>query len=357
MSAPPLPAARVPFPVEAPYRTRPDLRKASQPYFAPDAGWPRYLSDKLHLLRSVPERVRVVDPQATPEALRAAADAAAHAVAQAAPSEVRREGEGWRFPRLGLRALDVPDGVHAEAAEEAVSLERAAAEAADFDPDEDSGVVTPLTLALLRDAILAHLQDVPGHLRLADLLALALQEDLVVLRSGPDGDRAELLHVCFPSHWDPAERAGATLAELHGPVPHGERLRDASDNLGRAMREGGPFERWLWSLHPVAPLHRHPAAPAPAWPSQARGMLDGVAFRVERQSTHALEDGDRSLFAIRVHVAPLREVLAEAPGRAARLAEAIGGMDGELLRYKGLAEPREPLLAALRARAAGETAA
>lgn len=357
MTSDPLPPVSVPFPVEVPYRPRPDLRKASGPFFAPDAAWPRYLADKLHLLHSVPERVRVPDPEARPIELLDATRVAAAAVAREAPHEVRRQGDGWHFPRLGLSVRVEGDTVRAERSADAPTIEQAAAEAAGVEAEEHEGVVTPLTLALLRDAILAHLENVPGHLRLADVLALALQEDLALVRPGPDGGRAELLHVCFPSHWDPAERAGATLAELHGPVPHGARLRDASERLRRAMSGRGPFERWVWSLHPVAPLHRHPDAPATTWPTQARGMAQGVAFRVEHQTTHPLERGERALFAIRVHVAPLQEVLGVEAGRAARLAAAIEGMDEELLRYKDLQAVREPLLQALHAWTAGESAA
>lgn len=172
----------------------------------------------------------------------------------------------------------------------------------------------------------------------ADRLALSLQEDFVVMRAGLG---AELLHVCFPSHWDPGAHAGSHLSALHGPVPHGDRLQAASDNLLRAMISKGPFERWVWSVNSSGKLSQHPAERRSSPTSDA--LVEQLWFRVERQTTMPMPDIDRSVFMIRIFQAPLADVLNVEPGRAARLAAAVSSMDPALRRYKGLGEMGERL--------------
>ena len=324
-------APDVPFPVDVPYRMRADLtRLDGSPFLeGPDAERSRIA--KLDALRFRPGRVRALDPGRSPAAIAADVAATLPTLARLRPDVVRPAGaseEGavedpagqraWAFPRLDDEALGVVAGA-------------------------------------------------PWPARLADALALSLPEDLVWMHDDGEGGRAALLHVCFPSHWSPDERGGATLAELHGPVADGERLRAASRALMRAIAEKGPFERFVWSLNPTAALDRHPRAGGlagrPPGPSAVdpeavdREAVDPVAaswFRVERQTTLPFPDARVALFLIRVLVAPLDEVLAAWPGRAARLAASIRSMSPEVAVYKGVADGGPGLLAALDARARGD---
>jgi hypothetical protein len=337
-------AADVPFPVDVPYRMRTDLtRLDGSPFLeGPDAD--RLRTAKLDALRFRPERVRALDPRRSPAAIAADVAATLPTLARLRPDVVRPAGaseaaavddpagqRAWAFPRLG---------------------------------DEALGIVA----------------DAPWPTRLADALALSLPEDLVWMHDDGEGGRAALLHVCFPSHWPPDERGGAGLAELHGPVADGERLRAASRALMRAIAEKGPFERFVWSLNPTAALDRHPRAAGPAGrppgpggpggagrsadapaasaaaspaasPPAAAGAatdpIDATWFRVERQTTLPFPEARVALFLIRVLVAPLREVLATEAGRAARLAASIRSMSPGVAAYKGVTDGGPALLDAL----------
>ena len=220
--------------------------------------------------------------------------------------------------------------------------------------------------------------------RLADALALAVQEDLVVMAGGaphyvapgdaspgdaapkdaapgapvpgpvalearvpdqrvPEDGRSDLLHVCFPSSWDPATRAGAGFIALHAPVPHNGSLRSAAGRVVRAMVTKGPFVRYVWSLAPDDALDRNPrrlaTRPPPTDPAR-------LWFRVERQTVMPLAASGRALFTIRVYRAPLPSVLTT-PERSRTLASALRSMDAALLAYKGVGGLREALLAYL----------
>lgn len=366
-----LPEERVPFPVAPAFRIRPDMRRwpaDDRGHLRLDVRYPAYLEEKLRLLTADPAGCRVLDPAADPQEvtralLRAADGLAADAQAErAAPAPVEAAAATVRLPLLGL-ALDRRD------------MTLTAAPARD-------GTALPVPPALAARAR-AHLAALPPLERLADALALAVQEDLVVIREraarepeapraagqpAPDeagadetpmqegaahaamrtaGGRAELLHVCFPSAWDPAGRAGASFAELHAPVPHGEVLRKAAPQVVRAMVSKGPFVRYVWSLAPDGRLDRNPRRHEDLG---AAAPPERLWFRVERQTVMPLPGLARALFTIRVYMAPLTSVLT-GPERAGTLASAIASMDAPLRAYKGVGEGRDALLAWLRGRA------
>jgi hypothetical protein len=304
------PAAAFPFPVEVPYRMRADLVRLDGPTAPRLPDEDALLAAKREALASRAARVRVPDPERDPADLARDVAAALSALAAARPDRVRvgatpdaltlrdPDGRAWNFPLL---AADDPALVHG-----------------------------------------------PLWRRMADAMALSFAEDLVWIRNDAGTGRASLLHVAFPSHWPPERRAGASLLELHGPVADGERLRAASVALTRAIARKGPFRRHVWSLNPTPSLDRHPDADGVAGaPAGQVATLEDAWFRVEVQTTVPLPAAGMALFLIRVRVAPLREVLAASPGRAARLAASIRSMSDAVRRYKGLTEGVGGLLAQL----------
>lgn len=300
------PARDLPFPVEVPYRMRPDLERLHGDALPELEDDDEARAAKRDALRARVGRIRVPDPERSDAEIARDVAATLPLLARLRPDVVSeaagphggayvardRDGRAWRFPRLS--ASDP-------------WLTRAFS--ADDDPDDTRTWTT-----------------------LVDALALSLPEDLVWFREADGAGRASLLHVAFPSGWSPDERGGARLAELHGPVEDGERLRAASVALTKAMVHKGPFRRHVWSVVGSPDRDRHARRadlPAPAG-------VDDAWFRVEVQTTLPVPEAGLALFTIRLRIVPLREVLADEPGRAARLASAIASMTPEVLRYKGL---------------------
>ena len=320
------------FPVEAPYRMRPDLARLDGPVFEVRSDDDALRAEKAVALRQRPQRVRVPDPGRDADAV--AADVAA------------------TLPRIAeLR----PDAITP-----ATSVAQAQAQV-------QAQAGSPVTVVDVRGRAWAFpaldseahelLQAAPPATRVADALALSLPDDLAWMRDDGAAGRASLLHVSFPSHWTPDARAGASLAELHGPVADGEALRAASTALMRAIVRKGPFLRFVWSVQPTPALDLHPEADhgsddsvdSNVDSSVDRGEgagggpaspIDGAVarnwFRVERQTTLPFPAAGLALFAIRVQVAPLAQVLAAGPGRAARLAASVRSMSAGVRAYKGL---------------------
>ena len=69
-------------------------------------------------------------------------------------------------------------------------------------------------------------------------------------------------------------------------------------------------------------------------------------LRVERQTTKPFPRLGRGLFTIRTYIEPLIEVASD-PSKAAAIASAIRSMNEASLRYKGMLDRRDALLAYL----------
>ncbi len=196
------------------------------------------------------------------------------------------------------------------------------------------------------DVVLNYLQSQKGVKRIWDVLALAVQEDLVIMKDDGDAGISELMHVCFPSHWNPGERIGQSLYGLHQPVANNELLLKVSKNTLQAMVSKGPFIRFVWSLNATSDLSQNPAFHTHGRKKPLGDDPSKWFFRVERQTTLPMPELQRSLFTIRIFVAPLPSVLNDE--RRKRLQESILSMTEELLTYKGLMTRKEVLLEYLR---------
>lgn len=200
-------------------------------------------------------------------------------------------------------------------------------------------------------------------------LGLALQDDwvLMVQNTGTQTNStwrgalaARLMHVCFPTGWDPSEKYSRDLGEIHQPVSDGDRLRKSSTALGMAMAQKGPFVRYVWTLAAAEQLSQHPLLKVhPSDQQQTLGRqltTQDIFFRCERQVTVPLRLDEQSncpaasLFLIRVFVAPLSQVLNESlpqDNRRETLRDALQSMTEQTIEYKGLRGLIEPLGASL----------
>jgi Protein of unknown function (DUF3445) len=181
-----------------------------------------------------------------------------------------------------------------------------------------------------------------------DALALALQDDWVVM---DENGVCQMLHVCFPSGWRPEEKVGLSMRQIHQPVADGAKLLAASDVLSNAMKQKGPFVRYVWTLSPEASLDRHPdrclklvgGTEGSAASAHSEIKVDQIWFRCERQVTVPLRASGRSLFLIRIFVAPLLEVCATTERRSL-MKSSLASMSDAVVGYKGIADLRRTVL-------------
>jgi Protein of unknown function (DUF3445) len=309
-----LPTVSVPFPVQSSYVIRADLARMpenteprSSKHFHIDAAYFDYVQEKLQQLQTHPELCHVYSK---------ADQTALITIAWRIFAKLSEEYPEYAVTKNGVR-LELL-GLHLDNSLELQALPHCAKD------------------------VFEYLSKQHGLKRLIDTLALALQDDLVILHN-TEPDRTELMHVCFPSHWNPAERVGQGLYGLHQPVANNQQLLKASRNVAEAMSTKGPFVRFVWSLNSTDELNLNPALHTQGRKKPLGNDPSQWFFRVERQTTLAFPDLQRSLFTIRIYIEPLTQTL-QTPERKHLLSQAICSMDETLLRYKGLVKVKDVLL-------------
>lgn len=211
----------------------------------------------------------------------------------------------------------------------------------------------PAPLEDLGRAIADQCQRQTGVRRWLELLGLVVPCDFAMMASASEGhhvgDQCEAMHVCFPSSWSPRMKVGRDFAEIHRPVANNEKILKGSANLVHAMCFMGPYVRYAWGMHRHGgldsnPDHQPERIDMTGWSPER--VAAQTWLRVERQTTKPFPDLARGLFTIRTFVEPLVEV-AKDREKAQQLAAAIRSMNPASLRYKGLIDRGEALLAYL----------
>ncbi len=304
------PAERMPWPVSAPFRMRPNLEKLdplSPALLLQDELAPAYARARERVLREAAERAIVG----------VAHSDALEAICSLVPSPALRE-------RVRVRAA-----THAITDEKHIKFLRESS-------NQDKGVKNPaLTPTLSRAA---------GE---GVNVALSLQEDFVILKNENDALRTEYLSVCFPSRWDPREKLGLDFAQIHAPVADNQMLLAAGSSIMTMAFIKQPMLRHVWLIVPSSSLDQHPEQNDYSWAqtlADPSPLLPRLFFRVERQTTWPLPQFARAVFFIRVMMSPMVGVLHAAPERARELADALRSMTPAVVAYRGMTAAMPRLL-------------
>jgi len=223
--------------------------------------------------------------------------------------------------------------------------------------DERSGEVT-LRCALTGETLrfdpemrrVARTEVDPPYVDPFDALAAQVQEDLAVVRRVDGKDWASAIHLCFPYRWTAEEKIGLDFVTMHLPVPGMETFR--KPGMVTNMIKFGPFTRFVWELCTDDRLNHHREPPPEIDPEAWReGRFDPqrprLFLRVEREVLHGFPEQEAGLLAVRISFRSGEEIRADAALREP-LCRTIESMSPEALRYKGLAENRDAVLAWLR---------
>lgn len=302
----------------------------------------------------------------------------------ALPAHTPYDGSGRLF-QIGLKPLDVSDWIEIDGLLEAFLAEKDRLHALHpeqvFVAEKGSEAGQRETLALLiehlprrfpkvfrREGDRMHVGAAGRRVRLDDpaepplwTAAKLVPEDLVLMRKAPGGWRLAAASLCFPSSWTLAEKFGKPLADIHAPVPgfgRGTRTADVIDRIFDNLKPDGPVQRWNWSLQGDRTLYlpfshaerveRTEGPPAPRFPGP--DPVAAAIIRVERQTLRKLPETGDILFAIRIHLDPMRWMREhpEGPAIARKFAAQFEALDEAQLAYKGFSADRDRLIQALR---------
>ncbi|MDE3107160.1 MAG: DUF3445 domain-containing protein [Acidobacteriota bacterium] len=170
-----------------------------------------------------------------------------------------------------------------------------------------------------------------------------VQEDLCLLERR-DAWRLSAACVCFPSRWSLASKLGATLDEIHGPVPgYDDALAGPTNAFFDRLGAERSYWRLNWTLLDSPVLHQPRGARRP--PS---GALSDWFFRVERQTLRRLARSGAVVFTIRTCVAPATTLVREHPDFGEHLWRALASAPPAVQDYKGWRGVADRLADALR---------
>jgi hypothetical protein len=183
-----------------------------------------------------------------------------------------------------------------------------------------------------------------------DALAAQVQEDLAVVRRVDEKDWACAIHLCFPYRWTAEEKIGLDFVTMHLPVPGMESFR--KPGMVTNMIKWGPFTRFVWELCTDTRLNHHREPPPGMDPDQWREcpfdpQHSQLHLRVEREVLRGFPEQEAALLAVRISFRDGEEIRRDATLREP-LCKTIESMSPEAVRYKGLADSRDAVLAWLR---------
>jgi hypothetical protein len=159
-----------------------------------------------------------------------------------------------------------------------------------------------------------------------------VQEDLCVLVRD-DAWRLRAACVCFPSRWDLARKIGATLDDIHSPVPgYDGALSTPTNSFFDRLRPERSYWRLNWTLLDNPDLYQ----PEPKGVRvAASGELTDWFFRVERQTLRQLPHTNAIVFTIRTYVASAASLRDGDPEFVPALLRGLDTAPADIRRYKG----------------------
>lgn len=165
----------------------------------------------------------------------------------------------------------------------------------------------------------------------------SIQEDVAIFHQG----KLETYFIAFPSGWDPSDKAGKTLRELHAPVADGEELRSMSDKITRILSAKYSYHRYVWNVVPTGMLSMHPLY---GYYDEEAGVeyetVNDLWFRLEHQTTFPVVKNETFAFFINVDVLPYVSLHEE---DKKLIVESINSMTDAVLDYKHLRKVKDIL--------------
>ncbi|KAJ6115836.1 hypothetical protein N7523_006253 [Penicillium sp. IBT 18751x] len=176
-----------------------------------------------------------------------------------------------------------------------------------------------------------------------EILMQTIDEDFLILLpdSSPSSAdqpiyKLEAYSTCFPSGFNPREKLGRRLADIHGPVPgYAEKLERSMDRFFARVEVGKYVKRVNWSITTGAQLFAafgevHGSSANTSEDQRSRAMrldeldLSKTVLRCERQTLHRLPRSRALVFAFHTYTYPIQMIKDEGLGE--ELAIAIDGL-------------------------------
>ena len=190
----------------------------------------------------------------------------------------------------------------------------------------------------------------PDYISTLDALAAQIQSDIVVISRNDNHDNwMSAIHLCYPNYWSAEEKIGRDFATTHLPVAGIEKINQRAKAIVNTMIQRKPMVRFAWGLSTDTRLNHHPQPPSDIGLNQWQGRNfdknnPNLFLRIERQVMWGLPDNNAAIFTIRTYFRDCRTIKKDILLRN-KLSSAIESMTPESLKYKGLIETKNDILA------------
>ncbi|OAA76841.1 hypothetical protein LEL_06525 [Akanthomyces lecanii RCEF 1005] len=173
------------------------------------------------------------------------------------------------------------------------------------------------------------------------ILGETVEEDMFLLRETPRGHESTAFACCFPSGFDPSEKLGRLLSEIHEPVPGYDRIAASMERFFGKLEVGRSVKRMNWSVQTHDQLFNckgnHILADDDSYTPDEQVDISKTFVRVELQTLTRLPETRAILFSFKTYMYPVRQLKDEGGGPA--FADAVDGLaDGNapgMRIYKG----------------------
>ncbi|CAG9952451.1 unnamed protein product [Clonostachys rosea f. rosea IK726] len=185
------------------------------------------------------------------------------------------------------------------------------------------------------------------------VLGQTVEEDMFLLHKTPEGHFTDAFVCCFPSGFNPSEKLGRLLKDVHGPVPSYEKIGASMERYFSKLEVGKSVKRNNWSIQTHPELFDCGGDTTIAKDEPGRGeafRIEETYFRSELQALTRLPKTGSVLFSFKTYMYPISEIKEE--GLGPELADAMEGLrKGNapgMWRYKGAERWAEKLCSYLR---------
>ncbi|KAL3952161.1 hypothetical protein ACCO45_013878 [Purpureocillium lilacinum] len=159
------------------------------------------------------------------------------------------------------------------------------------------------------------------------LLGEIVEEELFLLLPTPEGHRLVAYVCCFPSSFDPAEKLGKLLKDIHATVPGYDKIGPSMERYFAKLAVGRPVKRANWSVQTHPELFACQANPRVKEHEESPDQevkMDDTFLRSELQTLSRLPETQAILFSFKTYLYNVAEIKDE--GRGAEFADAIDGL-------------------------------
>ncbi|KAH7312696.1 hypothetical protein B0I35DRAFT_60549 [Stachybotrys elegans] len=159
------------------------------------------------------------------------------------------------------------------------------------------------------------------------IIAETVEDDFFLLHETPEGHRSVAFVVCFASGFDPSEKLGQGLKDIHGPVPSYDKIGPSMERFFSRLEVGRVVKRGNWAIqtHPnmFAGEGKHPTESDAKYDDMAID-IEQTYYRTELQALSRLPKTRAILFSFKTYLTPMTDIKAEGSGE--QLADAIEGL-------------------------------